>query len=305
MKSQIQSIPPKAMRQSKSKSIGRRKTSTQEQFKNQEAKRENQILLNKMLVIMNRNPQTGQVQKVNSSMQGAMPPKSNRNVRVGSSTVMQRTQLLSPTNANQQMDKSAYNSNSSLSRIQFNQKKYSVDPLKFNRKKSSTTGQVTMFKMKQNQHADRPPSVSSSARGLRKSTLSVKSAKSNASKDSRKSLSARKRKKEQNAISQENLRLVANLVNVKAMVPITSSKIYQNNLKHQSKVRESLREIRYGTPTHRSSRKYSKQAFDLRTDVGSSFNQYDSPQMAKSKLHPVEILKKRGLSNMAKMFDVG
>ena len=148
MKSQIQSIPPKAMRQSKSKSMGRRKTSTQEQFKNQEAKRENQILLNKMLVIMNRNPQTGQVQKVNSSMQGAMPPKSNRNVRVGSSTVMQRTQLLSPTNANQQMDKSAYNSNSSLSRIQFNQKKYSVDPLKFNRKKSSTTGQVTMFKMK-------------------------------------------------------------------------------------------------------------------------------------------------------------
>ena len=27
--------------------------------------------------------------------------------------------------------------------------------------------------------------------------------------------------------------------------------------------------------------------------------------MAKTKLHPVEILKKRGLSNMAKMFDVG
>ena len=129
--------------------MGKRKTSTQEQFKNQEAKRENQILLNKMLVIMNRNPQTGQVPKVSSSMSGAMPPKSNRNMRVGSSTVMQRTQILSPANANQHMDKSAYNSNSSLSGIQFNQKKYSVDPhLKFNRKKSSTTGQVTMFKMK-------------------------------------------------------------------------------------------------------------------------------------------------------------
>ena len=98
---------------------------------------------------------------------------------------------------------------------------------------------------------------------------------------------------------------MANLVNVKPMIPITSSKKYQNNLKQQSKVRESLREIRYGTPTHKSSRKHIKQAFDLRTDVGSSFNQYDSPQMAKTKLHPIEILKKRGLSNMAKMFDVG
>ena len=159
-----------------------------------------------------------------------------------------------------------------------------------------------MFRMKKGAQVERPPSRSSSARGLRKSTLSVRSGKSNASKDSRKSLSARKRQRDLNAISQENLRLVANLVNVKPMIPVTSSKKFQNGLKQQSRVRESLREIRYGTPTHRSSK---RKGFDLRTDLRSSSNHYDSPTLLKSKVDPVEILKKRGLSNMAKMFDIG
>ena len=141
MKPQVSTVPPRAVRQSKAKSIGKRKTSTQEQFKKNEAKRENQILLNKMLVIMNRNPQTGISTKANSSMSVGMPLKSNRNIRVGSSTVMQRNSLISPSNADQTRDPVPYNSNSSLSGIMLNKKKFSIDPhLNLNRKKSSTTG---------------------------------------------------------------------------------------------------------------------------------------------------------------------
>ena len=135
-------------------------------------------------------------------MSVGMPPKSNRNIRVGSSTVMQRNSLFSPSNAAQNRDSMPYNSNSSLSGIMLNKKKFSIDPhLNFKKKKSSTTGQVTMFKMKQDEHGKRPASRTGSARGLRKSTLSVKSGGSNSSKESKKSLSARKRQRELNAIS--------------------------------------------------------------------------------------------------------
>ena len=63
MKAITQNAPPKIYQQVSNKaksSVGKRKLSFQEQFKTNEAKRENQVLLNKMLLIMNRHPVTGQ-----------------------------------------------------------------------------------------------------------------------------------------------------------------------------------------------------------------------------------------------------
>ena len=72
-----------------------------------------------------------------------------------------------------------------------------------------------------------------SARRLNRSTISQRSrsatsVQSGNSQNSKKSLNAEKRKREMKAISQDNLRFVANLVNIKPVVPITSSKEYQD-----------------------------------------------------------------------------